>query len=127
LSLDFAKADSQITVEPLDRQSPEKLFERQWALALLAAVLEQLRKEYAEREKADQFEALKGCLTGSDDRTTSSELAQQLGMSDQAVRQAVHRMRKRFRELLYDEVRKTVADSAEIEDELKGLFASLAS
>jgi RNA polymerase sigma factor (sigma-70 family) len=125
LSLDFARGDSQLAAEPLDRQSPEKLFERQWALTLIGVVLDQLRTDYSTRDKLDQFEALKGCLIGSGERVSAAEIAAQLGMTDDAVRQAMHRLRQRFRELLYEEVGRTVASKAEIDDEIRGLFSSL--
>jgi RNA polymerase sigma-70 factor (ECF subfamily) len=126
LSLDFRSAESAYSMEPADRQTPEVLFERQWALLLLGRVLARLSGEYSAAGKPQQFEVLREFLTAGPDHRPYAEVAPQLGMSEAAVKMAVHRLRKRYRQLLKDEIGQTVADPVEIDAELAELFAVLA-
>lgn len=124
LSLDFHAGDARYHLEPVEVWTPERLFERQWTLALLGQVLASLRTEYAGAGKEMLFEHLKVFLTGE---TTSSyaALAAQIGMSEGAVKAAAHRLRGRYRELLRHAVAQTVADPADVDDEIRQLFESL--
>jgi len=126
LALDFAAAESAYNVEPAGAQSPERLFERQWALVLLERVLLQLEQECAEAGKQQQFARLRDLLTAGPDHQPYRDVAKDLAISEAAVKMAVHRLRKRYRELLRQEISQTVSDPAEIDDELRQLFTVLA-
>ena len=123
LSLDFQQQDSRLTFEPADRLTPERIFERQWALALLEQAMSRLRGECTRAGKDRLFEHCKGALAHS--ATSMAAIAEQLGISENAAKVAVHRLRKRYRELLRQEVAHTLADPAEIDDEIRQLFAAL--
>ena len=125
LSLDFTSAERRYSLEPVDDLTPERLFERQWALELLARVLARLHDELTAAGKGAWFEALKPLLTADPHAPPYSCVAERLGMSESAVKVAVHRLRRRYRQLLHVEVAQTVADPAEIDDELRQLVATL--
>jgi len=105
--------------------SPEKLFEQRWALALLEQVLAKLRGDFAAKGKEALFDELKVYLTGSKKFLTYSEQAARLGMTEAAVKMTVQRMRKRYAELLREEIAHTVARPDEVQDEIRHLFAIL--
>ena len=106
--------------------SPEKLFERQWALTLLEGVLGRLRAEFTAGGKEELFDALKVFLTGEKSPITYAELAAKLGKSEAAIKMAVSRdLRKRYGELLRAEITKTVSRPEEVEDELSALLAAV--
>ena len=126
LSLDLAWAEERYDLEPADNSSPDKLFDKHWAGALLEEVLNQLEAEYEKSGKAALFAALKQTLTGTHESQPYAVLAARLGMNEAAVKVAVHRLRKRYRELLRVEISHIVADPAQAEDELRHLFTSLA-
>jgi DNA-directed RNA polymerase specialized sigma24 family protein len=125
LSLDFDDGESRYAFEPAHEATPERLYQQQWALALLRQVMDRLENEFAEPEKRKQFERLKGFLTGDAKFGGYGPAADDLYMTSDAVRQAVHRMRKRYRELLRSEVAQTVANPADVEEEIRGLFECL--
>ncbi len=125
LPLDTLSAEDRYRREPQDNATPERLFERRWALALLDQVLSRLSKEYDSARKRAVFEQLQGCLTGDRDLLPYAELAARLGMTEGAVKVAVHRLRQRYRSVLRQEIAETVADPAEIDDEIRQLFAVL--
>jgi RNA polymerase sigma factor (sigma-70 family) len=124
ISLPLGTADSRYSREISRALTPEQLFDRRWALALLDTVLCRLRQEYDSAGKTMVFEELKGCLTG--DTRPHSEAAAVLGLSEGAVKVAAHRMRRRYRDLLRDEIGQTLFDPAEVDDEIRALFAALA-
>jgi RNA polymerase sigma factor (sigma-70 family) len=124
ISLDPHLAEGRYRLEPVDRETPETLFERQWALALLANVMAALQKESADEGKLDQFEKLAPCLTGTSD-VAYAELARQWNSSEGAVKVAVHRLRKRYRDLVRREIAETVAQPEEVDDEIRYLLAVL--
>jgi RNA polymerase sigma-70 factor (ECF subfamily) len=126
LRLEFSDKEDRLLCEPAHACTPERLFERQWALTLLDQVLAELRGEYAAAGKTALFECLKGSLTGDAASLPLADAAKQLGMSEGAVKTAAHRLRKRYRELLRAEVAHTVAGPDEVDEELRGLFAALA-
>ena len=125
LAIDFESKESQFAHEPAHTWTPERLYERHWALTLLDQVLMQLRREYQRAGKRKLFEQLKGFLVGDSANTTHAEAAERLGMTEGAVKVAAHRLRKRYRDLLRQEVAQTVADDTEVEDEIRALFRSL--
>jgi RNA polymerase sigma-70 factor (ECF subfamily) len=123
--LDTLSAEDRYRLEPEDNATPESLFERRWALTLLEQVLTRLSEEYETTGKRAMFEQLQGCLTGDGHLLPYAELAARLGMTEGAVKVAVHRLRHRYRGVLREEIAQTVADPAEIDDEIRQLFAAL--
>lgn len=125
LSLDFDSGESRLSLEPVNDQTPERLFERQWTLTLLDRVLARLQAEQESAGKSGQFAILKQFLTGGRDEACYSDVADELGMSAGAVKVASHRLRQRYRELLRAEVAQTVRSPDEVDDEIGRLFESL--
>jgi len=125
LPLDTLSAEDRYRREPEDNATAEKLFERRWALTLLDRVLTRLSEEYETTGKRAMFEQLQGCLTGDSDLLPYAELAARLGTTEGAVKVAVHRLRRRYRGVLREEIAQTVADPAEIDDEIHQLFSAL--
>ncbi|MBC7818434.1 MAG: sigma-70 family RNA polymerase sigma factor [Planctomycetaceae bacterium] len=125
LSLDWETGESRLSLEPTHTDTPEREFERQWALTLLEVVVQRLQGEFATADKSRQFELLKETLTGSRAMLDYAVIAVELQMTDEAARQAAHRLRKRYRELLRAEVAATVESDNEVEDEIGRLFEAL--
>lgn len=125
LSLDWEVGESRLSLEPAHADTPEREFERQWALTLLDNVVHRLQDEFAAAGKSRQFELLKETLTGSRATLDYSVVSAELQMSEEAARQAAHRLRKRYRELLREEVAATVESDDEVEDEIGRLFEAL--
>jgi RNA polymerase sigma-70 factor (ECF subfamily) len=113
--------------EPIADVTPEQQFDRKWAVTLLDAVLQRLSVEFERENKARMFELLKPCLVGERDAQPYSALSDVLGMSEGAVKVAVHRLRRRYRQLLREEVAQTVASPEEVEAEMRHLVNVLAS
>ena len=112
-------------LEPLDTLTADRIYEREWALTLLDQVLGRLAEEYRMAGSAALFDRLKQVLAGEPDRLSQAQIGQQLGMTENAVKQAFHRLRHRYGALLRDEIAETVAKPAEIEDELRHFIAVL--
>ena len=127
LSLDWQTADTKFQVAATNEPSPDKAFDREWALALLAKVIEQLQKECEADGKAKLFEQLKIFLTAGKSETAQSETAKALGMEEGAVRVAVHRLRKRYRQLLRAEIAQTLANAADVDEEMRALFGAFSA
>jgi RNA polymerase sigma-70 factor (ECF subfamily) len=127
LSLDLARAERRFDLEPADNATPDKAFDKQWALALLAHVLDRLEEEYRHCGKAELFSALKQCLAGTRESQPYAELGTHLDMGEGAIKVAVHRLRGRYRELLQAEIASTVDSPEETKAELRYLFAVLSS
>jgi len=125
LSLDFASAESQYALEPADDLTPEKLFEKSWALTVLERTMDRLGAELACKGKQKLFDHLKAYLAAEPSAIPYRDVAAELGMTEGAARVAVHRLRKRCRQLLRDEIAQTVADEGQIDNEIRGLFAAL--
>ena len=124
LSLDWETADTKFQVAATNEPSPDKVFDREWALALLAKVIERLQQECETDGKAKLFAQLKIFLTAGKDGTAQAEVAKALGMEEGAVRVAIHRLRKRYRELLRAEIAQTLADAADVDEEMRALFGA---
>jgi RNA polymerase sigma factor (sigma-70 family) len=124
LPIDTLDAESRYAAEPADTMTPDRVFERRWALAVLDQVLSRLRDEYARRGQAATFAALEHVLTGAE-KAGHARIAAHLGISESAAKVAAHRLRKRYRQLLRDEIAQTVSDPALIDDELRQLLACL--
>ncbi len=127
LSLDFENAENRYALELAHSMSPEKLFERSWALAVLERTMARLKTESAAVGRQRFFDCLKVFLLGVEDSVSYRQMAAELGMTEGAVKVAVHRLRKRYRELLRHEIVQTVATADEADEEIQNLFAALAS
>lgn len=123
LAIDFATADVRFGLEAR-ADEPERAFERAWALALLDRALAGVEQEYRATERGALFDVLKGELTGTADNPYAI-YAQRLDSNEGAIKVAVHRLRKRYRERLRAEIAETVADPGEIEAEIADLFKAL--
>jgi RNA polymerase sigma-70 factor (ECF subfamily) len=127
IPIDAASVETSCGFEPADHTTAEKAFERRWALTLLDQVLRRLRQEYLEAGKEKMFEQLKQTLTEASRSVPYAEIAVRMDTTEGAIKVAVHRLRQRYRELLRAEISSTVASPAEVEDELRNLFAALAN
>lgn len=127
LSLDFERGEDRYRLEPADVQTPERIFERRWAMTLLERALDRLRSEYEAQGKGELYEALKLQLGGEAAPATYQEIAARLHMSEGAVKTAAHRLRRRCRDLLQAEAAQTVANPVDAEAELRELFLVLSS
>jgi RNA polymerase sigma-70 factor (ECF subfamily) len=126
VSIDVAEAEGRYVRELSYEASPEWIFDRAWAVTLLGRVLAQLRQEH-EARGAETFEALQDTLTEGRGGAKYATIAERLGLSEGAVRVAVHRLRRRYGELLRSEIATTVADPDEVDDEIRDLFSALES
>jgi len=124
LSLDGMDAETRYYHEPAHDLTPEKLFEKHWALSVLAQVLSRLHAEFAVDGKSAHFDALKASLTGTS-LSSYAKIGAELGMSEGAVKVAIHRLRRRYRALLRDEIAQTVSGPEEVEDEIRYLLSCL--
>ena len=127
IPLDGPAAESHYALEPADNITPENLYERRWALTLLEATLARLRDEFAGEGKSRSFDELKFALVGDKGSVGYAELARQLGMSEGALKVAVHRLRARYRAVLRAQVADTVGEAGDVEEELRHLFEVLGS
>jgi RNA polymerase sigma factor (sigma-70 family) len=125
LSIDARDAEGRYAREPAHGLTPERTFERTWALTLLSRVLDRLRREYHDAGRAATFEELRAVLTGTPESGSYAGIAERLGSNEGAVRVAVHRLRRRYGILLRQEIAATVDDPADIEDEIHSLFAAI--
>ena len=123
LSLDSLTAEQRYALEPADQLSAERLFERRWAVTLLENVVGKLRTEQLEAGRGEVFAALQECLTGDGRGAGYHRIAGKLGMSEGAVKVAVHRLRRRYRELLEAEIANTVGSLEEVDDERRYLLS----
>jgi RNA polymerase sigma-70 factor (ECF subfamily) len=127
VSLDSLEGETRYTSGPVDNLSPDALFERRWALAMVERTLEILRQECGAGAKRQQFEELQGFLPGGHGSVSRAELAAKRGVSVGAIDVAIHRLRQRFGVLLREQVAQTVSSEAEVEDELRYLVSVLGS
>jgi RNA polymerase sigma-70 factor (ECF subfamily) len=125
VALDGLTAEQRYVLEPSDRMTADKLFERRWALTLLERVLARLRDEQATDGRLGVFEQLKEFLLAAGRGTPYHELAKRLGASEDAVKVSVHRLRRRYRDLLEEEIASTVAGPEDVEEERRYLLAAL--
>jgi RNA polymerase sigma-70 factor (ECF subfamily) len=124
ISLDDLDAEGHYKREPAHEDTPERLFDRRWARTLLEASLDRLREESTDPEARGRHESLVPFMTG-DSKTGYREAAAGLGMSESAARMAVHRMRRRFRAIVREEVARTVGEHGAVDDELRYLFSAM--
>ncbi|KAA5539175.1 sigma-70 family RNA polymerase sigma factor [Roseiconus nitratireducens] len=126
LSLDFEVADRHYRATRDRSLRPDHLYLQNWVRTLLERVFERLGTEYEAAGKGEQFRCLKPFIVGDDDRWSRTEVAEQLQCSGGAVRVAVHRLRRRYRQVLREEVAQTVQSPEDVEDEIRSLFQAFA-
>src|SRR6202167_5039405 len=122
--LEFPSGEERYQREPAHDETPERIFERRWALSVIDRVVEKVREEVVHHGRPEHFERLKVFLLGQSD-TPYAALAREINTSEGALKVAIHRLRKRYRELFRQEIADTVADPAEVESELRYLAAAL--
>jgi DNA-directed RNA polymerase specialized sigma24 family protein len=125
LSIEWEAAEQRFQIEPSHELTPERLFDYRWALVLLDRVLSRLREEHAAHGKVDLFDQLKGFLNGDSEGVAYRDAAASLGMTEGALKVAVHRLRRRFRDTLLEEIAETVSSQDEVEAELQHLRRSI--
>jgi RNA polymerase sigma-70 factor (ECF subfamily) len=125
LPLEFELAEGRLQRDIATDETPERIFDRLWAQTLLDRAMTRLIEDHAATRKHDQFERLKPYLTGDEPLLSYAETAVQLEMSEGAVKVAVHRLRRRFRDLVQDEIAHTVSSPADIDDELRHLWSAV--
>jgi RNA polymerase sigma-70 factor (ECF subfamily) len=122
MRLDFAGAEERYQLEACVEADPESLYERRWAIDVLDQVLNRLQREAVASGRETVFEQLQGCLLGERPTETYAQLGARLDMSETAVKVSVHRLRRRYRELLHEEIAHTVTHPEEIDEEMRYLF-----
>ncbi|MBL9138511.1 MAG: sigma-70 family RNA polymerase sigma factor [Verrucomicrobiales bacterium] len=125
LSLDQLAEEDRHDLEPSSSETPERLFERRWATTFLARVLTELRTESLRESSGGHFDLLKQFLAGGRSDLSYAEVAAQLGLTEGALKMRVVRLRQRYGELIREEIAKTVADPAEVPDELAHLLRAV--
>lgn len=123
IPLDQMSAEERVEMEPANRVTPELIYERRWASTVLERVLGRLKEEYRAAGNAEVFDALKELLPDEPGAHSQADIAKQLGMTGNAVRQAFYRFRQRYQSLLREEIAHTVASPNEVEDELRYLIS----
>jgi RNA polymerase sigma-70 factor (ECF subfamily) len=126
VSLDAEEAEARFDLEPFHEDTPDRAFDRAWAMTILENALKQLQQEYESAGKADLFTALQPYLSGDRDEPAYVSVAEKFSMTETAVRMAVVRLRRKFGRVLRAQVGQTVAGGPELNDELRYLFAALA-
>lgn len=124
-SLDEVQAEDRYQLEPADDLTPDRIFDRRWAETVLGRALERLREECDGPEKARRFEAVKTFLLGEQGTDSLAAAAARLDLSLSAIKALVHRLRRRFRELIRHEIAQTVSRPEEVDQEIRDLFAAL--
>lgn len=125
ISMDAQTAEERFLLEPVDALSPDKIYERRYALTVLDEALARLRNEYQESGKARLYSALEGLLTHDGQQVSYAAIGRQLGLSESALKSALHRLRQRHRELIREEVAQTVGSAQEVDEEVRHLIAVL--
>jgi RNA polymerase sigma-70 factor (ECF subfamily) len=123
ISLDSRSDDERLAGLQMDTMTPEQVFEYRWGLTVLERALSRLQSEWSDETKARLFESLKPHLTGQEPRIPFREIAVDLEMTDVAVRGAMYRLRQRYGQLIRLEIEETVADSADVDDEVRHLLS----
>lgn len=127
ISFDADTAEKNYSLEPVDRLDAAAIFERRWVTTLFATVLARLEQEYRDTGRAETFARLKTFLTGERGETPCAQAARELNLSENATKQAVHRLRGRYRELFREEIAQTVAGPADIDAEVRHILAILSA
>ncbi len=123
LSLDWETADTQFQIAA-NAATPDQEFDREWAIALLSKVIGRLQSECEAEGKGDQFKKLKIFLSAGKGAQSYAEAGTALGLEEGTVRVIVHRLRKRYRQLLTEEISQTLSDASQVDEEMRALFAA---
>lgn len=124
-SLDEADVEERYRIELADEATPEKIFDRRWAFMVLDQAAARLRREHEAAGKTDLYSNLKGFVSTESTLVSYEEAALHLGLSQSAVRSAIHRLRQRYQELIREEIAQTVTSAAEINEEIRHLLAAI--
>lgn len=127
IAWDALTAEQRYNLEPVDQSDAHKLYDRRWAMTLLDRVINRMEQEHQTSGKEKLFAQLHDCLLGDPEGAAYEAVAQRLGMSAGAIKTSVHRMRRRFQELIRKEVAQTVATPSEVEDELRYLCSAMSA
>ncbi len=125
IRFDLDEAEARYLTALADPRTPEKEYERRWAQTVVDRALERLAEDARQRGRIREFGLLKGYVTGNSARTSYQDVATEIGVGVSAVKSAVHRLRKRLGRVMREEIAETVADPAEVDDEMRHLFAAL--
>jgi RNA polymerase sigma-70 factor (ECF subfamily) len=125
VSLDTADAENRLHKELIDNRSPERIFDRQWALNVLNLALARLQEQFQHEGKTQLFANLHRYLTADDSELKYRQLCEEMEMSEGAIKVAVHRMRARYRQMVRQQVARTVASPSDVDDEIRRLFIAL--
>ena len=125
IPLESEDAEHRYLVEPVDAETPERLYERRWALIVIDRVLLALRREAEADGRTAEFDAIKACMLGRTASGSYGAIADRLGVSEGAVRVAVHRLRKRFQARLKQDIAATVSSPDQVDDEIRYLVRAL--
>ena len=125
ISWDDQGAEAQLALEPLDSRSPDREYDRRWALATLQQASDRLRREFIVSGKVELFDLLRPCLSGSDQTAPYAEIAARLNLTVVSVKVTVYRLRHRYGEILREEVAQSLENPADADAELRHLIASL--
>jgi RNA polymerase sigma-70 factor (ECF subfamily) len=125
VSFDGADAEAKYRRAAVDHQTPDKLFDKRWALALIDASLQRLRREFVDAGKTNEFSELRHFIVAGAEPRTFAEVAIRLDISEEAVKKAVQRLRRRYTQIVREDVRQTLGNDAEIEEELRYLMSCL--
>jgi RNA polymerase sigma-70 factor (ECF subfamily) len=126
LPFEMSSGEERYSLEPFHDETPERIYERRWARTLLERVVERLREDFATHGKLENFNKLKTCLQG-DAGVSYADLARELHTTEAALKVSIHRLRKRYRDLLRAEVADIVSDPGDIDSELRYLIGALAA
>jgi RNA polymerase sigma-70 factor (ECF subfamily) len=127
VSLDGTDAETRYALEPADHRTPEAVFERRWAFAVLERTMSELRREHSSDERRELYDDLQGFLPGGQGNVSRAELAAKRGVSVGAIDVAIHRLRQRFGSILREQVAQTVSSDSEVEEELRYLISVIGS
>ncbi|MDH3283171.1 MAG: sigma-70 family RNA polymerase sigma factor [Acidobacteriota bacterium] len=125
LSLDYDVGEQRYLLEPVETATPERIYERRWALTILERVLSAVRRDYAETGRSALFDALSPVLVGASPAPSYRAIGEDLGLSEGAVKVAAHRLRRRYRARLRAEIEETVSTPSEVDDELRHLLQAV--
>ena len=126
VSIDHDLAESRFGAELAHHEQPDVIFERQWAMTLLEEVMARLQAEYTATDRKRLFDHLRPCLVKDESALPYAEIGQRLGLTEAAVKMGVQRLRNRYRELLREEIGRTVTSPDEVEGEIEHLFSVFA-
>ena len=125
VSIDMEDAEHRYSSEPRQDETPESLYQRKWAKAVLSQVMEILQNDYVKAGQSDRFALFIKYLSGSKGGSTHSQVAEKIGMTEVAFKTAFHRFKLRYLQVLRDEVKKQVLESSEVDDEIKFIMSAL--